>query len=80
MRGMAWAQRPARVDERILDVLLDVGDELLAARGDTERLHIRGRIPNDGGITSAERADDVLLETGNELSQSERVCRHEPQY
>ena len=68
---MAWASGPARLNERVLYVLLHVGNELLAARGDAERLDIGRRIPHDSGITSAHGADDVLLETGNELSQSE---------
>lgn len=71
MRRVAWASGPARLDERVLYVLLHVGDELLAARGETERLDIGRRIPHDGCITSTHCADDVLLETGNELSQSE---------
>jgi len=71
MRGMAWTRRPALVDERVLYVLLDVGNELLATCGDAESLDVGRRIPGDGCITSTERADKVLLEARNELSQTE---------
>jgi hypothetical protein len=68
---MPWTGRPTRIDERVLDVLLHIGDELLAARGDSEGLDIGRGIPNDRCITRTECADQVLLEAGNELTQSE---------
>ena len=68
MRGVMRAGRPSRGDERVLEVLLHVLDELLAARGDTKRLDVRGGVADDGCITRTERAGDVLLETRDELS------------
>lgn len=71
MSGMTRTGWPARVDEGIGEILLHVLDELLAARGNAQGLHVRCRVADDDGITSAKRPQDVLLEAGNELSQSE---------
>lgn len=50
-----------------MEVLLDVLDELLTARGEAERLDVGGRVMDDRSIPSAERAHDVLLEKWDEL-------------
>jgi len=70
---MTRTGRPARVEEVVVEVLLDVLDELLTARGEAERLDIGGRVMDNRSIPGAERAHDVLLEERDELSQTKRL-------
>ena len=71
MRGMARTGRPGRIDQRVVQILLNIVDQLLAARGDAECLDIGSGIVNDGTIAGTERTDNILLEKWDQFPYAE---------
>lgn len=61
---MPWTRRPGRVDESIMEYLLNVVDELRIAILDIEGLHIRSGGSDHVSMPGAERARDIALEQG----------------
>ena len=73
MRRVPRTRRPDGIDEDVLKVLLDVGDELLDARRDTQGLDIGGGVAHDAAMARPDRAHDVLLEERDGVREGEGV-------
>jgi len=72
VRWMTRARWPGCVDERVVEVLLNVVDKLLNTRRDAERRDVRGGIVDDTPIACADGTNDVALEQGHCLGQAKR--------
>jgi hypothetical protein len=64
MRAVPWTGRPGRVDEGIMEYLLNIVDELRIAILNIEVLHLRSGGSDHLSMPRAERARDIALEQG----------------